>query len=340
VLVFAGLFATVWWSWASSTLYANRFDHDDALYRLYKLASMGAVIGLAATAARATGSGLGVFAGCSVALRLFLLLQYLRVYRSVEQVRPVARLYAGTLALGALLWGVSIVVPRPLCFALWGAALAVEVLAPLLATGSATDVPLHLEHLPERFALFVILVLGESVAAVVNGLQATGWSVAAVAVGAACFAVAAGLWWSYFDLAGAAAKRLLNDVGGRRSVGAHDVYVFGQLPLCLSLAAVGAGVQLAVTDSGRGTLPPGTRMLIAGGVAVYLATVSLTNSGMAGTWRGGWWWPLSAAAVAALDTVLELPAVVTVGALAALLVVVVLVGTVHRSTGRLAVDPL
>src|SRR3954465_8447266 len=36
-LLFAALFTLVWWSWVSSTLYANRFDHDDVVYRRYKL---------------------------------------------------------------------------------------------------------------------------------------------------------------------------------------------------------------------------------------------------------------------------------------------------------------
>jgi hypothetical protein len=53
----------------------------------------------------------------------------------------------------------------------------------------------------------------------------------------------------------------------------------------------------------------------------------------------GWWWPLAAAAVAGLDALLDLPAVVIVGALAALLVTVVAVGTVERATGRLPVSP-
>ena len=63
-LEFAGLFAIVWWSWVSSTLYANRFDHDDVLYRLYKLAGMAAVIGLAASASEAVGQRFAIFVGC------------------------------------------------------------------------------------------------------------------------------------------------------------------------------------------------------------------------------------------------------------------------------------
>jgi low temperature requirement protein LtrA len=332
--VFAGLFTTVWWAWVSSTLYANRFDHDDAVFRLYKLASMAAVIGLAASAAEATTSRIGVFAGCQVVLRLVLILQYARVHRHVPDARPLARTYLRALAAGAVLWAVSIVLPAPVCFVPWGLAVAVEVLAPLRATAAPADFPLHLEHLPERFALFVILVLGESVAAVADGIYEAHWTAGGVAVGAVSFVLAAALWWSHFDLAGAAARRLLDAAGGRRSVRAHDVYVFGQLPLCLALAAIGAGIQLAVLESGQGDVPLGTRLLLGGGVALYLASVTVRNTGMAGRWRSGWWWPTAAGAVAALDVALELPAVVVVGALAGVVIAVVVAGTARQAAGQ------
>jgi low temperature requirement protein LtrA len=340
VAVFAGLFTLVWWSWVGSTLYANRFDHDDVVYRLYKLCSMAAVIGLAAAATEATGERYGIFVGCQLLLRAVLLLQYRRAYRHIEEARPIARLYMIGAALGALLWAVSLVVPRPVGFGLWAAAVLVEALVPLLATRHSADVPLHVEHLPERFALFVILVLGESVAAIAHGLHDAEWAGSAMPVALLSFVLAAGLWWSYFDLAGARAKRLLNEVGGERSDRAHDVYIFGQLPLTLALAGVGAGVELAVVQSGQGEVPVGTRFLLAGGVAVYLVSMMITDSGMSRGTRRGWWWPLAAAVLAILDALLELPAVVVMGLLAALLVAVVVVGTVERSTGRLDVDPV
>jgi low temperature requirement protein LtrA len=152
------------------------------------------------------------------------------------------------------------------------------------------------------------------------------------------FVLAAALWWSYFDLAGARAKRLLNEVGGERSEHRHDVYIFGQLPLTLGLAAIGAGIELAVVESGRGEVPLGTRLLLAGGVALYLVSMTITDTGMSRRSRSGWWWPVAAAGVALLDVALELPAVVVVGALAAMLVTVLVVGTVQRTTGQLAVD--
>ena len=337
-LRFAGLFVTVWWAWVSSMLYANRFDHDDVLYRLYKLGSMAAVVGLAASAADATGERLGIFVGCQLLLRLLLLLQYGRAHRHVPEARPVVRLYLFGAAAGALLWGLSLLVPRPLAFTLWAAAVLVEALVPLLATRAPTDVPLHVKHLPDRFALFVILVLGESVAGVAHGLYDAEWSGPSIPVAVLSFVLTAALWWSYFDLAGARAKRLLNEVGGKYSDHSHDVYVFGQLPLTLALATIGAGIELAVVESGQGEVPTGTRLLLAGGVAVFLMSMTVTDTGMARRTRSGWWWPLAAAAVALLDIALELPAVVVVGALAALMIAVLIVGTIQRETGDLAVD--
>jgi low temperature requirement protein LtrA len=339
-LLFAAMFTLVWWSWVSSTLYANRFDHDDVVYRLLKLASMAAVIGLAASATEATGERFGIFVGCQLLLRASLILQYRRAYRHIEHARPIARLYLIGAGVGALLWTVSLFVPRPLTFALWGAAVLVEALVPLVATRHSADVPLHVEHLPERFALFVILVLGESVAGIAHGLYDAKWAPSAIPVAVLAFVLAAALWWSYFDLAGARAKQLLNEAGGERSDRRHDVYVFGQLPLTLALATVGAAVELAVVQSGEGEVPAGTRILLAGGVAVYLVSVAVTDGGMSKGARRGWWWPLVAAVLAVLDAVLELPAVVVVGALAVLLVLVVVVGSAERSAGRMDVEPV
>jgi low temperature requirement protein LtrA len=236
-----------------------------------------------------------------------------------------------------VLWAVSLAVPRPAGFALWAAAVLVEALVPLLATRSSADVPLHVEHLPERFALFTILVLGEPIAGVAHGLYDAEWSGSALPVAVLAFVLAAALWWSYFDLAGARAKRLLGEAGESNGAHSHDVYVFGHLPLALALATVGAGVELAVVEAAAGEVPAGTRLLVAGGVALFLVSASVTTSAMTSA-RRGWWWPVLAAGVALLDVLLELPAVVVVGALAALVVVVVVVGSLQSSAGGLETE--
>jgi low temperature requirement protein LtrA len=193
--VAAGLVTVVWWAWASATLYANRFDTDDVLYRLSKLSAMAAVVVLAAAAPMATGPGGWRFALGYGVLRLILVLQYLRAWRHVPDARPAIRAYLYAHSASGLLWLLSIAVPGPARYWLWGVGVALEFAAPPIAGKSGADAPLHLEHLPERFALFVILVLGESVAAVATGLQDADWHERSVAVAAPAFVIAVALWW-------------------------------------------------------------------------------------------------------------------------------------------------
>jgi low temperature requirement protein LtrA len=200
-------------------------------------------------------------------------------------------------------------------------------------------VPLHLEHLPERFSLFVILVLGESVAAVVHGVHDAKWTSGAVLAGLVSFTLVAALWWSYFDFGGAAAKHLLEEAGDDGGTSAHDTYIFGQLPLCLSLAVVGVGVQGIVLDN-TADAGVGARALLSGGVALYLLTIAVTNAGMARHSRSGWWWAVLAAAVAAADAVLEIPALAIVAILATLVTVVLVVGLEQEARGNVELESM
>jgi hypothetical protein len=160
----------------SSTLYANRFDHDDVLFRSIKLAGMLAVVGMAASVAEATGKHATAFVLSYVAIRVLLLVQYARAHRHVEAARGGIRIYLLGTGAGAALWLASLAVDGPARYGLWALGLLVDAAAPLLVTASRTQVPLHLEHLPDRFSLFVILVLGESVAAVAHGVHDASWA--------------------------------------------------------------------------------------------------------------------------------------------------------------------
>jgi len=338
-LVTAGLFTVVWWSWMSSTLYANRFDHDDVLFRIAKLAGMLAVVGMAASVSESTGKYAVPFVLSYVAIRAVLLLQYVRAYRHVEAARDGIRIYLCGTAAGAVLWLASLSVDGPARYVLWALGLLVDAAAPVFVTASRTEVPLHLEHLPDRFSLFIILVLGESVAAVVHGVHDASWEVGSVLAGVVCFVIAAALWWSYFDLAGAGAKHLLNQAGAGASTVAHDVYVYGQLPLCLALAAVGVGIEGIVLE-GTDEVGAGLRALLSGGVALYLVTVGVTNAAMAPRGRNGWWWAAAAAVVAGGDVLLDVPALGVAAVLAVLLVAVVVTGLEQEARGNVELETL
>ncbi len=291
VLVFAGLFTSVWWAWAGFTFYANRFDTDDVVYRLAKLTAMLAVAGLAASAGEATGELAVQFALCQAALRMVLVGLYLRASRHVIQARTLIAVYGAAEGLAGVLWLAGAVVPAPVRYGCWAVAVAAEAAAPIMATMRSAGLPLHFEHLPERFGLFVILVLGQSIAAIAVGGRETHWAPVSVTVAVLGFIIAVSLWWTYFDLAGAAATQTLADRGGHRGTLLHDIYAYGHWPIALGLAAAGVGLEGAILEGGQPTLGSGIRWVLCGGVALYLLALTVIQGGIAGSLRASLPWP-------------------------------------------------
>jgi low temperature requirement protein LtrA len=141
VLVVAGLFTSVWWAWAGFTIYANRFDTDDIVYRLAKLVAMLAVVGLAASTTEATGSLATQFALCQATLHLILVALYVRAARHVVQARSLIAVYLVAEGLAAMLWLIGAVLPAPVRYACWAVAVAAEAAAPILATMRSAGLP-------------------------------------------------------------------------------------------------------------------------------------------------------------------------------------------------------
>jgi low temperature requirement protein LtrA len=334
-VTFAGLFAVTWWSWVTVTLYANRFDTNDVIYRLAKLGGTLAVLGMAASATEATGSRAGTFAACYLATRILLLALYARAYRHVTQARATIVIYLGGTGAAALLWATSLAVAGSGRYLLWAIGILVEALAPLVATRFGGGVPLHLDHLPERFGLLVILVLGESVASVVLGVHDTKWKLSSVLVAAICFVAVAALWWIYFDLGGAAGKRRLVTDGEDQESGIADAYIYGHLPLTLGLAMFAVGIEEVILHPDGG-LPAAARWAVYGGAALFIIGIAAVVAGTSGRWRAAWPWPVAAAPLVLVAGVPgSLPPAAGIGAVAAVLVLTVLTGVREQRRGRL-----
>lgn len=332
---FAALFSVSWWSWVTITLYANRFDTNDVPYRLAKLGVVFAVAVMAASAAEATGPDARFFTLGYLATRLLLLVLYVRAHRHVVEARATIAIYATGAAVGAALWASSLIVPAPTRYVLWAVGVLVEAISPLLATRHGQDVPLHQEHLPERFALFVILVLGESITSVVLGMHETEWRVASVATAAVGFVIAAALWWNYFDLGGAVGKQRLLADEGRQSSGIPDRYVYSHLPLILGLAVVGIGIEEYILHP-VGELSTGGRWTLCGGTALFLAGTALMVAGTSGRWAAAWPWPVAAIPPILLIGVLDsLLPIISASAIGVAVVVTVLAGIREQRRGQL-----
>jgi low temperature requirement protein LtrA len=332
---FAGLLTVTWWSWTTVTLYANRFDTNDIVYRLAKLGATVAVIGMAASAREATGKGAVAFAASYLVTRALLLLLYLRAWRHVPEARSTIAVYLAGVAAGSVCWAVSLPVHGAARYALWGAGILVEAVAPLLAGRVGRSVPLHLEHLPERFALFVILVLGESIASLVHGVHDTTWTPPALLAAAVAFVAVAALWWIYFDLGGASGKRELLEEGDDQESGVADAYVYGHLPVVLGLSLTAVGIEELILHPQVGLAPAG-RWALTGGVALYLLGVATVMAGTSGRWLAAWPWPaVVVVPVVLLGVVDAVPPTAAAGGVAAILVLAVLAGIRQQRRGTL-----
>jgi low temperature requirement protein LtrA len=125
----------------------------------------------------------------------------LRAYRHVPLARPLIGRYVAAFSFSVALWTISLAVPEPWRFLLWGIGLAVDFGVPaLIGPRFVGRVPLHASHIPERFALFTIIVLGESVVAVALGVAGSDWELSSAAGAALGFLAVACLWWTYFDV--------------------------------------------------------------------------------------------------------------------------------------------
>jgi low temperature requirement protein LtrA len=210
-----------------------------------------------------------------------------------------------------------------------------EALAPVAATHFGRNVPLHLEHLPERFGLFVILVLGESVASVVLGVHDTHWKTSSVLVAAVCFVAVAALWWNYFDLGGAAGKLNLVHTDEDEEGPAADGYVYAHLPLTLGLAAAAVGIEQLILHP-DGDMSALGRWLLPAGAALFLLGTAAVIAGTAKRWTAAWPWPLAAVPVVlAAGAPTALPPAATAGLVAAALLAVVLAGIFAQQHGDL-----
>ena len=129
---------------------------------------------------------------------------------------------------------------------------------------------IHPGHFAERHGLIIIIALGESIVAVGVGASGVGLGPAVLVAVVLGIALAAALWWAYFDLSMLSAQRRLSAAQGEeRARLARDSYTYLHLPMVAGIifAALGVERTLAHTGDPLGTIPA---VALCGGVALYL----------------------------------------------------------------------
>jgi low temperature requirement protein LtrA len=201
-----------------------------------------------------------------------LVAQYFRA-RHLPGARPLTTRYIVGHGMAALLWLVSAVAPTPLRYVVWAGAFAIDLGTPWIALPHTVRVPPNPAHLPERVGLFTLILLGESVIAVMHGMKSQeDWSVVAAASAFAGMGLLFLVWWWYFDIVGAASERF---VRSHRDAVRFNVWAYAHFPLYLGLVVTAVGVQRIVMAASRWTLTGSEAVLMTTAAAVVMIAMAI-----------------------------------------------------------------
>lgn len=268
---FAFLFLILWWLWLEHTFHASRFDKDRPVQWAVGFAQILAVVFIAYGASDAFGARAWAFAGGVAAFKALLMLGYLREIRRPGLSR-LCTIYGAIYAVQATLWAGSIWAEPSLRLALWALALTLDIVTPFLVARETHRAPPHPEHLPERFGLFTIILLGETAAAAVHALDHGSelhGDTLAVAILGACLGFL--YWVGYFRRARGNAERHVRDAAAGRNL---RLWAYGHIPLYLGIAGLGAGtVYLAHHTNLYGAAP----WVFSVGAAISMTGVTLVS---------------------------------------------------------------
>ena len=266
---FALLFVPVWWNWVGYTFYADRFETDETAYRLLMFAGMASVAAWSLTLAGAfTPAGDLPFVVCTVLGRLVLITLYIRANYYVPLARPLTNQFITGISIAVSTFALSLFFPAPYRYYLWAVAMLIELCIPFLNLRVSRTVPVDFSHIPERFGLFTIIVLGEAVISTANGASVAEWTPMTIAAAGVGFSMAAAVWWLNFDFVDDGAIR-----SGRLIP--RFVYIYGNFFIVASIVILGVGVEHAIREVSEPHLHYASLILMSGGVALYTLSTTI-----------------------------------------------------------------
>jgi low temperature requirement protein LtrA len=258
----------LWWAWTGYAWLTSVIDPEEGEIRIAFFAAMAGLLVVALCVPGAFGDD-GLLFACSYAV-----VRAMHVYLLYIADREDPALQANTLRLGigtGIGCGLLIAgsyAGEDLQVGLWTLALALDMAAPYLF--SAEGWRLAPSHFAERHGLILIIALGESIVAIGVGVTAE-IDAGVVAAAVAGIAIAAALWWLYFDVVALVAERRLSaaEPGRVQNAMARDSYSYLHFPMIAGIILVALGMKktLGHTDEALELVPAAALM---GGTAVYL----------------------------------------------------------------------
>jgi low temperature requirement protein LtrA len=258
----------LWWAWAAYSWLTNEIDTDLTPVRLALFASMAAMLIAALAVPHAFGDDGVIFGVAYLVVRLLHILLFAQASREVGPAEAMHRLWPTAVPAPALLVLAGFL-DGTVQAAVWVLALAIDLSGPYLrgVEGFRVSAP----YFAERFALIVIIALGESIVAIGTGIGGIELDLGIVVAALLGVGVSAALWWTYFDVVAVAAEHAFREAEPREQVHmARDSYAYLHLPMIAGVVLVALGVKktLADVDEPLKTVPAAA---LYGGAALYLA---------------------------------------------------------------------
>jgi low temperature requirement protein LtrA len=265
------LFVPVWWVWIGGNFYTERFETEDLSQRVFTFLQMLPLATLAASVHEGFGRTADAFGWSYIAARSVILFLWVRAGWHNPVARPMTDRFALGFAISIACWFLSLGRPLPEAMFLRGLGLFLDLATPFTTFRQQESLPrFSTSRLPERFGLFVVMVLGEAVVAVVAGAsKLPELGAHAVVTMTLTLLVVFAIWWVYFE-----------QVYGRRTrppFARQALWGYFHMPLVVATVAFAAGVVKAMANEGAGP-DAATRWLIAGSLATVFASLGLIES--------------------------------------------------------------
>ncbi|KOV36100.1 membrane protein [Streptomyces sp. XY431] len=238
-------FFAIWWAWMNFTWFASAYDCDDVPYRVTTLVQIAGVLILAAGVPRLFADQDIVLSVVGyVVMRLAMVTQWLRAAAAEEgPARGVALRYAAGITLCQIGWAVVLVLPHDVRAVVIPIGILAELSVPVVAE-LRMQTTWHPHHIAERYGLFTLIVLGETVAAATVAVQSAvdehEGLTRLLPVAAGGLLICFSAWWIYF------ARPVHDHLRSNRQAflwGYGHYLVFG------AAAAIGSGLEVAVESA-------------------------------------------------------------------------------------------
>jgi low temperature requirement protein LtrA len=266
------ILALVWWAWSAFVWAANAQDPDSRSLRLCLLVATAFIFIAGLAIPQAFGVEGVLFAITYAVVRFLHLVLYADASRRGNAAWSAIVGFAVTVAVGMSLLIVGALVHGGWRIALWAVALAIDYAGPAWLTRERLRglQRVAVAHFAERYGLFVIICLGESIVAI--GLGATGshrhLTAELVAVVSLGLVATIAMWWTYFDRFAQVAEEHLR-VHRDPVLAAADGYSYLHLVIVAGIITFAAGVRLLVRAPGE-SAAGAVRLALCGGIAAYL----------------------------------------------------------------------